>query len=583
MLLNLHVKNLALIKEVDVDFTNGLVVLTGETGAGKSLILGSVNIALGKKVEKDIIRKGAEYALVELTFCIDSRLKEKLEQYDVYPEDENIIVVSRKITHGRSVSKINGETVSLTTLKNVMDLLIDIHGQHDHQSLLYKNTHLQILDKYAGEEVKELKNTISDKYSQYVEIKKELDKFDMDETKRLRECEFAEFEINEIEAANLSLGEDDEVENEFKKLSGSEKIMSSLSDAYQIMGYEGNQGVCECISRVGYDLSEISDIDSKLSDLQKQIYDIDDMCKGLAREISDYIDEVNYEPQRVAEVEERLNLINHLKLKYGQSIEKILAYKGEKQAYLDSLNNYNLMREETKTKLDKEMSELVVLCDKLSSLRKKYAIKLEETVVKALEDLNFLSVKFKINVSKKENVSANGQDEVEFLISTNPGEEVKSLAKVASGGELSRIMLAIKSILAGEDEPDEGTVKWGVSTSRSYFPKDNSKYFNDCELSLVDWLRQFTDGTVYEQDLRGWLGRVVFSGEEALKKANVLSGGEKVRCMLAKMMMKDANVLVFDEPTNHLDLESIQALNQGLIQFKENILFMRQLCPNHLP
>lgn len=454
MLLNLHVKNLALIKEVDVDFTNGLVVLTGETGAGKSLILGSVNIALGKKVEKDIIRKGAEYALVELTFCIDSRLKEKLEQYDVYPEDENIIVVSRKITHGRSVSKINGEIVSLTTLKNVMDLLIDIHGQHDHQSLLYKNTHLQILDKYAGEEVKELKNTISDKYSQYIEIKKELDKFDMDETKRLRECEFAEFEINEIEAANLSLGEDDEVENEFKKLSGSEKIMSSLSDAYQIMGYEGNQGVCECISRVGYDLSEISDIDSKLSDLQKQIYDIDDMCKGLAREISDYIDEVNYEPQRVAEVEERLNLINHLKLKYGQSIEKILAYKGEKQAYLDSLNNYNLMREETKTKLDKEMSELVVLCDKLSSLRKKYAIKLEETVVKALEDLNFLSVKFKINVSKKENVSANGQDEVEFLISTNPGEEVKSLAKVASGGELSRIMLAIKSILAGEDEID---------------------------------------------------------------------------------------------------------------------------------
>lgn len=454
MLLNLHVKNLALIKEVDVDFTNGLVVLTGETGAGKSLILGSVNIALGKKVEKDIIRKGAEYALVELTFCIDSRLKEKLEQYDVYPEDENIIVVSRKITYGRSVSKINGETVSLTTLKNVMDLLIDIHGQHDHQSLLYKNTHLQILDKYAGEEVKELKNTISDKYSQYIEIKKELDKFDMDETKRLRECEFAEFEINEIEAANLSLGEDDEVENEFKKLSGSEKIMSSLSDAYQIMGYEGNQGVCECISRVGYDLSEISDIDSKLSDLQKQIYDIDDMCKGLAREISDYIDEVNYEPQRVAEVEERLNLINHLKLKYGQSIEKILAYKGEKQAYLDSLNNYNLMREEAKTKLDKEMSELVVLCDKLSSLRKKYAIKLEETVVKALEDLNFLSVKFKINVSKKENVSANGQDEVEFLISTNPGEEVKSLAKVASGGELSRIMLAIKSILAGEDEID---------------------------------------------------------------------------------------------------------------------------------
>ena len=454
MLLNLHVKNLALIKEVDVDFTNGLVVLTGETGAGKSLILGSVNIALGKKVEKDIIRKGAEYALVELTFCIDSRLKEKLEQYDVYPEDENIIVVSRKITHGRSVSKINGETVSLTTLKSVMDLLIDIHGQHDHQSLLYKNTHLQILDKYAGKEIKELKNTISDKYSQYIEIKKELDKFDMDETKRVRECEFAEFEINEIEAANLSLGEDDEVENEFKKLSGSEKIMSSLSDAYQIMGYEGNQGVCECISRVGYDLSEISDIDSKLSDLQKQIYDIDDMCKGLAREISDYIDEVNYEPQRVAEVEERLNLINHLKLKYGQSIEKILAYKGEKQAYLDSLNNYNLMREETKTKLDKEMSELVVLCDKLSSLRKKYAIKLEETVVKALEDLNFLSVKFKINVSKKENVSANGQDEVEFLISTNPGEEVKSLAKVASGGELSRIMLAIKSILAGEDEID---------------------------------------------------------------------------------------------------------------------------------
>lgn len=452
MLLNLHVKNLALIKEVDVDFTDGLVVLTGETGAGKSLILGSVNIALGNKIEKDIIRKGAEYALVELDFKVDSNVKNKLKAYDIYPEDEDRVTVSRKITPGRSVSKINGETVNIATLKNVMSLLIDIHGQHDHQSLLYKNNHLVILDKFASNEIKNLKDEVNSKYHEYMMLTKKLESYNMDENTRLRECEFAEFEINEIESANLILNEDEQLEEAYKKLSNGENIMTNLSNVYNLLGYDSAEGIGGNISRASHEISNIASIDETLENFQKQLYDIDEMCKDLWREISDYIEDISYEPEKVREVEDRLNLINHLKLKYGKSIDEILTYRDNKQQYLDELNNYSAEIENTKNEIHKCYSELEILCGQLSEIRKKAALKLEEFVVKALEELNFLTVTFQIKILKKQEVSSNGFDDVEFMISTNPGEPIKPLAKVASGGELSRIMLAIKSILASEDE-----------------------------------------------------------------------------------------------------------------------------------
>lgn len=454
MLLNLHVKNLALIEEVDVDFEKGLIVLTGETGAGKSLILGSVNIALGNKASKDMIRKGTDYSLVELTFSVSENCAKQLKKYDIYMEEDNIVTVTRKISEGRSISKINGETVNIKTLKNVMSLLIDIHGQHDHQSLLYTKNHLDILDKFAKDSILELKEKIKEEYSKYTKLIKKLEEFNIDEGQKAREIEFAEYEVNEIESANLKPEEDVQVEEEFKKLSNSKEIVSALSEIYNALSYETAGGLGDIINKAVMDINSIKGMDEKISQFQTELYDIDNLCRELTSQIYDYNSGMDFNPEYVREVEERLDVINHLKLKYGNSIEEILRYKEEKEEYLEKLNNMTDEMESVKNQISELEGTLNNLCTKLSEQRKKATKELEVLVKQALVDLNFIAVEFEIQITRKESIGENGFDNVEFMISTNPGESVKPLVKVASGGELSRIMLAIKSILATEDDID---------------------------------------------------------------------------------------------------------------------------------
>ena len=454
MLLNLHVKNLALIEEVDVDFEKGLIVLTGETGAGKSLILGSVNIALGNKASKDMIRKGTDYSLVELTFSVSETCAKQLKKYDIYMEEDNIVIVTRKISEGRSISKINGETVNIKTLKNVMSLLIDIHGQHDHQSLLYTKNHLDILDKFAKDSILELKEQIKEEYSKYTKLIKKLEEFNIDEGQKAREIEFAEYEVNEIESANLKPEEDVQVEEEFKKLSNSKEIVSALSEIYNALSYETAGGLGDIINKAVIDINSIKGMDEKISQFQTELYDIDNLCRELTSQIYDYNSGMDFNPEYVREVEERLDVINHLKLKYGNNIEEILRYKEEKEEYLEKLNNMTDEMESVKNQISELEGTLNNLCTKLSEQRKKAAKELEVLVKQALVDLNFIAVEFEIQITRKESIGENGFDNVEFMISTNPGESVKPLVKVASGGELSRIMLAIKSILATEDDID---------------------------------------------------------------------------------------------------------------------------------
>ena len=454
MLLNLNVKNLALIEEVDVDFEKGLIVLTGETGAGKSLILGSVNIALGNKASKDMIRKGTDYSLVELTFSVSENCAKQLKKYDIYMEEDNIVTVTRKISEGRSISKINGETVNIKTLKNVMSLLIDIHGQHDHQSLLYTKNHLDILDKFAKDSILELKEQIKEEYSKYTKLIKKLEEFNIDEGQKAREIEFAEYEVNEIESANLKPEEDVQVEEEFKKLSNSKEIVSALSEIYNALSYETAGGLGDIINKAVMDINSIKGMDEKISQFQTELYDIDNLCRELTSQIYDYNSGMDFNPEYVREVEERLDVINHLKLKYGNNIEEILRYKEEKEEYLEKLNNMTDEMESVKNQISELEGTLNNLCTKLSEQRKKAAKELEVLVKQALVDLNFIAVEFEIQITRKESIGENGFDNVEFMISTNPGESVKPLVKVASGGELSRIMLAIKSILATEDDID---------------------------------------------------------------------------------------------------------------------------------
>ncbi|MFR7644350.1 DNA repair protein RecN [Eubacterium sp.] len=452
MLINLHVKNLALIKEADVDFSKGLIVLTGETGAGKSLLLGSVNIALGNKVSKDIIRTGAQFALVELTFQVDEVCASKLKQMDIFMEEGNIITVSRKISESRSVSKINGETVNVNVLKKVMGMLVDIHGQHEHQSLLYVSNHLNILDKYAKKEMADILKGLSAEYGNYTELKSRLSSYNIDEAQRMREVEFSMYEVNEIENANLIPGEDEELEEQYKKLSNSENIVETLSSVYGLIGYDSMQSAGELISKATQEISSISNFDEKINGFKETLFDIDSVCRDLSAEISDYTGELEYDPREVSRIGERLDTINHLKLKYGKTIDDILQYQDKKQSYLDELNNYSEKIDQIKGLITESREKLQVLSERASKMRKTAAKELENSITDALKDLNFLSVDFKINITKKDKITDKGFDNVEFMISTNPGEPVRPLAKVASGGELSRIMLAIKSLLAGEDE-----------------------------------------------------------------------------------------------------------------------------------
>lgn len=452
MLINLHVKNLALIKEADVDFSKGLIVLTGETGAGKSLLLGSVNIALGNKVSKDIIRTGAQFALVELTFQVDEVCASKLKQMDIFMEEGNIITVSRKISESRSVSKINGETVNVNVLKKVMGMLVDIHGQHEHQSLLYVSNHLNILDKYAKKEMADILKGLSAEYGNYTELRSRLSSYNIDEAQRMREIEFSMYEVNEIENANLIPGEDEELEEQYKKLSNSENIVETLSSVYGLIGYDSMQSAGELISKATQEISSISNFDEKINGFKETLFDIDSVCRDLSAEISDYTGELEYDPREVSRIGERLDTINHLKLKYGKTIDDILQYQDKKQSYLDELNNYSEKIDQIKGLITESREKLQVLSERASKMRKTAAKELENSITDALKDLNFLSVDFKINITKKDKTTDKGFDNVEFMISTNPGEPVRPLAKVASGGELSRIMLAIKSLLAGEDE-----------------------------------------------------------------------------------------------------------------------------------
>ena len=450
MLLNVHVKNLALIEDIDVYFGDGLNILTGETGAGKSIIIGSINIALGGKVPKDIIRKNAEYGLVELVFSLDTpETLSKIRELGIEPED-NQVIISRKITNGRSLIKINGETVTGSFLKEVSSVLLDIHGQHDHESLLHKNKHLEILDSFIGNDGNEKKSQVKKLYDEYKKLIAKLDDFKLSEESRKREMDFLEFEINEIDEAELIDGEDVGLEEE-------QKIIANSSKVLQVLNYV-NDAVCESencaaslISLAAKELSKVSDINDKTKLLYDCIMDMDAICQDFQSEISSYISSVDFDEERINYVYERLDKINKLKMKHGNSISKILEKKEEYQTKLKDYLNYEDALAELNDKIIIATEKLKNASKELSDIRKKVAVKLSKDIVEVLGTLNFNDIQFKVEFDESSSFTAKGTDVAVFMISTNKGEDLKPLSDIASGGELSRIMLGIKTILADVD------------------------------------------------------------------------------------------------------------------------------------
>lgn len=452
MLISLSVKNLALIDAEEVEFGDGLNILSGETGAGKSILIGSVNLALGERADKEMIRTGADYALTELLFQEDSpQVKKRMEELDL-PWEDGSVMISRKIQPSRSVFRINGEVVTSKQVKLLAEQLLDIHGQHEHQSLLKKKKHQEILDEYAGEKLSSILPSLKEGWQKLTGIKKELEEAGMDEAERMRELSLAEFEVQEIEEAHIVPGEDEELEKNYRKMTHGCRIVESISAACRLTGGEGGEGAADLVGRALREMTNVSDLDEELSGITAQLDEIDQLLHDFNRDLADYQERMDFEEADLVKTEERLNVLNHLKIKYGKTLEDVLAYQEKREMERQKLSDFDAYQEELKKQLQKAKEEMDKLCKKASKVRAQAAKALEKKLKQALIDLNFAHVDFQVKVLSGDAwQGAGGWDDVEFLISTNQGEEVRPLSMVASGGELSRIMLGLKTVLADKD------------------------------------------------------------------------------------------------------------------------------------
>lgn len=455
MLVSLHVKNLALIQETEVFFGPHLNILTGETGAGKSIIIGSVGLALGGRGDRDLIRTGADYALIELVFQLEKEGQiEKVKKLDIPIEEDGLVILQRRIMPQRSISKVNGETVNARLLKELSGVLIDIHGQHDSQQLLQTKKHLEILDDFAGEEFSRIKREIKEKYQFYRKIQEKLAETDLDERERERQLSLARFEVEEIENASLKAGEDEELEKQYQKMSNSRKIAENLGNVHILTGYDQEGSAGEAVGRALRELNSVSAYDSVLDEMAVMLTDIDGLLNDFNRSVSDYLSDLEFDQNDFLQVEERLNTINRLKDKYGSTIEEILLYKENREEELQRLIDADAYRDKLNAQLRDARGALELVCTRATEIRKKAGKKLAKLFIEALQDLNFNQVDFAVEVERKDSIGPDGWDEVSFMISTNPGEPRRPLANVASGGELSRIMLALKTITAGQEDKD---------------------------------------------------------------------------------------------------------------------------------
>ena len=446
MLLELHVKNLALIEKADVEFGEGLNILTGETGAGKSIIIGSVTMALGGKAPKGSIRPGADYAYIELVFSVTGEEKRKaLRELDVEPTEDGLVIISRKLTSARSISRINDETVTMARLSQITGLLLDIHGQHEHQSLLYKSKHLEILDAYVKAATQPVKQTIADRYRIYRSLEEKLRGFDLDAESRIREADFLRFEIEEIETSALKEGEEEELTSVYRRYSHSRRIAECLGAAYEAV--EG-----DWLARALKEVEQASEYDESLGGVRDQLYDADSILRDAGREMSAYLDSMEMDEETFRKTEERLDLIHKLQAKYGPTVEAIFQKLEQKKKRLGELEDYDAHKKRMEQELEECRNGLEKLCTQLTGIRKKASRTLVKKIRQGLVDLNFLDVEFDMEFEKLDHFTPSGWDGAQFLISTNPGQPMRPLKDVASGGELSRIMLAIKTVLADSDD-----------------------------------------------------------------------------------------------------------------------------------
>ncbi|MBQ6293152.1 MAG: DNA repair protein RecN [Lachnospiraceae bacterium] len=447
MLRHLHVKNFALIDDAAVDFGPGLNVLTGETGAGKSILIDALGAALGQRAGSEVIRRGTENAYIELVFSVEDVAPERLTELELEPED-GMLIISRRIWPGRNIYRINDETVTAGRVRAVTECLLDIHGQHEHQSLLKSSKQLDILDAFAGTDAESLKSRCAEAYHTWKKAEEKLSSFTLSEEERIRRLDFLEYEINEIETAAVKPGERERLSDEFKRLSHGEKIERAVGTALT----EVSETASDAVGRAARQLKAVLAYDESLRPLCEELSSLDDLLRSFSLDSESYLRDNACDAETLAAVGDRLDEIHRLENKYGDLSargDEILAKRAEERRLL---TEYEESRAEAVKARETAFNALTEACSALTSLRKNAVPALEDAVAGALNELNFLSVDFRIDLTDLPEPSTNGIDRAEYLISLNPGSDPAPLAKVASGGELSRIMLAIKTILADRDE-----------------------------------------------------------------------------------------------------------------------------------
>ena len=438
MISTLHIKNIGIIDEIMIDFSNGFNILTGETGAGKTLIIGALGIVAGGRFSKEMIRKGENHSYVEVSIYLPNHPK---------AVDGNIIISREIFDNGRNTCKINGRLVTVNELKEFMNNIINIHGQNDNQNLLNKENHIKYLDKFLGKEFLSKKNEYTELYNKYVDINRKLKENYGDEKEKQRKLDLLNYQVNEIKNANLKINEDEELEEQRNLIVNAEKISKSLNEA----DMQINENALNSISIAIKNLEKIEDINIKyqktLSSLKSNYYDLQE----IAIDLNHYNSDTSFEEEERDKIENRIDEINDLKRKYGNTIEEILNYKNEVEEEIDKIENLEEKNNELKTELTKITAELEKRAIELHETRQKNGIELETKINSELADLEMPNAKFKINIENT-NFNKDGTDEIEFMITTNKGEDFKPLIKTASGGEMSRIMLAIKTVLSDVDE-----------------------------------------------------------------------------------------------------------------------------------
>ncbi len=552
MLNHLSIKNVAVIDRLGVDFHSGVSVLTGETGAGKSIIIDSINMILGDRANKGLVRYGSDKAVVQAVFDADESVIPILEENDIDADDGQIVITRQLTGEGKSVARINGMVVTLNVLRDIADKLINIHGQHDSQALLTPAKHISFLDAYAvnDEYIRKYRECLKRKR----ETEKKIQSLEMDEQEKMRRIDLLEYQVDEISKAELEKGEDEELKEQREIYANAEQITGAVAEAYMNI-YGGDEAAYDSISAAVDALAAVNGVNPKLKSMYEALSGVMYSLEDVAHEVKEFGDSVEFDEQALNDVEERLDLISKLKRKYGAEIEDILKYLETARKDLEDIKLSDERTNELKEELCSIVSELQGYGKELSKRRAKYAEVLEKGIEQSLHELNMERSQFKVNIETSDEFYENGMDRVEFLISTNPGEPLKPLVKIASGGELSRVMLAIKSILADSDNVDTlifDDIDTGVSGRAAMsIAKKLSEIGRGKQVICITHLPQLTAAAdnhyLIQKNTEGEMASTTLTeldGEQReIELARIIDGGEVTELALSharEMLAKNA-------------------------------------------